>query len=510
MFKHLAWIGVVGGIALAADAPRVEPNAGNWKTWIIPSGRALCIAAPPDAATTKSELDWLRKDVLTAGATSQAAFQIKYWDAGAPAYRWMDMIESRIAANETITAHPHRVLAYLAMAMYDATVAAWDSKYLNELIPAGAEVAIARLGFAGKGDLRTGDWLAQNWTPQGVWFSASLDGNINVWIMPVSQETGRIEGPPRRVTNGPGNDFAPSPDRNGRLVFQHAQSTSGSFLLPLDPNTGKVAGPRKTLRLDLSLEAGWHSMSDDGRWLTYVKHRGRVTQIVIRNVETGEERELTSFPYRSVNATISRDGAYVAYSDNFPTSTGYVVKSSGGIVRKVCDDCMVHGWLADNRSILGVNRTQTTVRVIDVDSGAQRELLRGERLTRPHLSWDDRWLAFRTASRIWIVPFRPGSPPQNTEWTPVLDVAGAYERHCGWSPDGKLLYLLLDRDGFRCLYAQRINSESGKPQGQPFAVQHFHSPRWDYVSTPFSNGIIRSGFVFNVPDTTGGIWLMEP
>ncbi|HZT37961.1 MAG TPA: phosphatase PAP2 family protein [Bryobacteraceae bacterium] len=129
MFKHVVWIGVVGAIALAADAPRVEPNAGNWKTWIIPSGKALRVAPPPDAASTKSELEWLRKETLTAGATAQAAFQIKYWDAGAPAYRWMDLIESRIAANETITAHPHRVLAYLAMAMYDATIAAWESKY---------------------------------------------------------------------------------------------------------------------------------------------------------------------------------------------------------------------------------------------------------------------------------------------------------------------------------------------------------------------------------------------
>jgi hypothetical protein len=107
------------------------------------------------------------------------------------------------------------------------------------------------------------------------------------------------------------------------------------------------------------------------------------------------------------------------------------------------------------------------------------------------------------------VPFRPGSPPQTAEWIPVLDTAG-YERHCGWSPDGKLLYLLLDRDGFRCLYAQPINPQNGKPQGERFAVQHFHSPRWDFVSTPYGTGIIRSGFVFSVPETTGGIWLMEP
>jgi membrane-associated phospholipid phosphatase len=41
----------------------------------------------------------------------------------------MNMIEKRIAAGETITAHPHRVLAYMAMAMYDATIVTWNAKY---------------------------------------------------------------------------------------------------------------------------------------------------------------------------------------------------------------------------------------------------------------------------------------------------------------------------------------------------------------------------------------------
>jgi hypothetical protein len=37
--------------------------------------------------------------------------------------------EKRVAAGETITAHPHRVLAYMSMAMYDAPIAACDAKY---------------------------------------------------------------------------------------------------------------------------------------------------------------------------------------------------------------------------------------------------------------------------------------------------------------------------------------------------------------------------------------------
>jgi membrane-associated phospholipid phosphatase len=129
MFKQIAWIALTTTTVLASDRSQVEPGAGNWKTWIISSGIAFRVPAPPDQEATNRELQWVRSATVMAAANSQAVAQIKYWDAGAPAYRWMDMIESRIAANETITAHPHRVLAYLAMAMYDATVAAWDSKY---------------------------------------------------------------------------------------------------------------------------------------------------------------------------------------------------------------------------------------------------------------------------------------------------------------------------------------------------------------------------------------------
>src|SRR4051794_35764182 len=129
MRMRAIWTTVIAAtITVAADMPQVEPTAGKWRTWIISSGGEFRVPPPPDRESTRGELDWLRT-ATAAAASSPAAEQIRYWDAGAPAYRWMEMMESRIAANETITAHPHRVLAYLAMAMNDATVATWDSKY---------------------------------------------------------------------------------------------------------------------------------------------------------------------------------------------------------------------------------------------------------------------------------------------------------------------------------------------------------------------------------------------
>ena len=55
--------------------------------------------------------------------------RIAYWDAGSPAYRWMDLISNRILSVQTVSAFNHRAYTYVAMALHDATVAAWDSKY---------------------------------------------------------------------------------------------------------------------------------------------------------------------------------------------------------------------------------------------------------------------------------------------------------------------------------------------------------------------------------------------
>src|SRR5438876_7928802 len=111
----------------------VEPKAGAWKTWAISSGKDYRVPPPPDAAATRGELEWLRGFV--AEKDSRIADQVAFWDAGAPGYRWMEIVTNRVLAG-TMVLPGHvgldsgaRVYAYLAIAMYDATVAAWDSKY---------------------------------------------------------------------------------------------------------------------------------------------------------------------------------------------------------------------------------------------------------------------------------------------------------------------------------------------------------------------------------------------
>src|SRR4051794_7752286 len=54
------------------SAGPVEPNAGNWKTWVISSGRDYRVPPPPGAADTQAELRALADLVSRNDATTEA------------------------------------------------------------------------------------------------------------------------------------------------------------------------------------------------------------------------------------------------------------------------------------------------------------------------------------------------------------------------------------------------------------------------------------------------------
>src|SRR5260370_2439910 len=142
MFKLVS---LITALALAGNlSAQVEPQAGQWKTWVIPSGSALRLPAPPDAADTAAEIQWLKD---SAAARNQAALtQIHFWDAGAPGYRWMQLTEQLAVSKGLATPLQTRALSLVAAAIHDATVAAWDSKYpYNRRPPAEVDPSVTKV-----------------------------------------------------------------------------------------------------------------------------------------------------------------------------------------------------------------------------------------------------------------------------------------------------------------------------------------------------------------------------
>lgn len=124
-----------------AQSEQIEPNAGSWRTWVISSAKDFRVPPPPDAAATAKEIAELQK--MMAGKDPDALEKIRYWDAGSPAYRWMGVVNGRFNAGDKDTPFPNRINAYLAIAIYDATIAAWESKYFyNRPRPVAVDPAL--------------------------------------------------------------------------------------------------------------------------------------------------------------------------------------------------------------------------------------------------------------------------------------------------------------------------------------------------------------------------------
>ena len=101
---------------------QVEPQAGNWKTWFITSGKDYRLPAPSSYKNETPEVLARQRNLDT--KTNQ---QIIFWNAGSPGYHWQEMMNKLWAVDTGRYGALANML--LGAATYDATIAAWDTKY---------------------------------------------------------------------------------------------------------------------------------------------------------------------------------------------------------------------------------------------------------------------------------------------------------------------------------------------------------------------------------------------
>ena len=76
----------------------------------------------------------------------------------------------------------------------------------------------------------------------------------------------------------------------------------------------------------------------------------------------------------------------------------------------------------------------------------------------------------RTRSTVFV------SPAAGGPWIPITGTDDRYfEDKPRWSPDGRALYYLSNRNGFWNLWGRRFDPETGKPAGDAFQVSRFDS-----------------------------------
>jgi membrane-associated phospholipid phosphatase len=125
-------------------------EAANWKTWLLDNPQKIMSAAPPPDAQTKAELQFIKREMTKLDEIKLT--EIKYWNAGAPSYRWNQIVLGLMFQKQEVLLR--MPASWMNIAIYDATILAWKEKVKykrkrpNELDPSVKPVINAPLTFS--------------------------------------------------------------------------------------------------------------------------------------------------------------------------------------------------------------------------------------------------------------------------------------------------------------------------------------------------------------------------
>jgi len=110
-----------------------SPAAGSWDTWVLESGSQFRPPAPPPFGTPAFRVQAEAVIRAQENLTPEQKKAAKFWEGGEgtalPPGIWMQVVLERLHNDPLTTSRTTRLFASLTVAMADAGVAAWDSKY---------------------------------------------------------------------------------------------------------------------------------------------------------------------------------------------------------------------------------------------------------------------------------------------------------------------------------------------------------------------------------------------
>jgi len=355
------------------------------------------------------------------------------------------------------------------------------------------------------------------WIGDDVVFTAqqlSAD-NRGLWRMSIDSSSHRVSSAPVRLTNGTAIDDWPAVTRDGHLVFAAQAAQELLFSMPFDGNAAKPLGVLSHVRQDTT-PSGRSSVSEDGALIAFPKYDFGAGSLWVREVRSGQERQLAATPRTPLNPVVSVDGRWVGYTvtttetgGSAGPGTGYVVETSGGVPQQVCDNCEINLLTRDARRVIVTEPGRRAFFVIDMQTRERTTLvaaLQGP-LDRPLIAPNGQWLTFNNIRGVYSAPLLHDRAAGERDWTKIIDIQRGSERSAGMSPDGSLLYVLLESDGFRCLYAVRLDPSTGKRRSDPFAVAHFHDAARRWGTTGLGSAVASTMFVASLYETTSNIWM---
>jgi Tol biopolymer transport system component/DNA-binding winged helix-turn-helix (wHTH) protein len=356
------------------------------------------------------------------------------------------------------------------------------------------------------------------WGKNGVIFLARVGDTVNLWRIRISFPGLRVNGAPERVTSGTAIDAYPSQSQDDRLVLAEVSIQANLWVLPIDGNQARATGEIRRVTEGVVLDTH-PSICPDGSQVVFNSTRpgSGKAGIWIRHLESGRETLIAEGDAEPFHPQLSHDCNTVAYTQN---DGDYIVPATGGPSTRICADCsMIWDWSRDQRRMLLSKRDRLhSISEFDLPTKKDRILLnsKDEFLYQARFSPDETWVAFLRGGGegrggkggVWVAQLRDSSPAIENDWFPITSGDGTADKP-RWSADGTIIYHTSDRDGFWCLWGQRVHPTTRRPVGPAFPLYHFHSARLSIANVARGGQEISVGndmILLNLAEMTGNIW----
>lgn len=307
-----------------------------------------------------------------------------------------------------------------------------------------------------------------------------------------------------------------------KLAFASEKSQIDLWSFGADTNRGLARQAIQRLTGD-SGSNYYPAATRDGSRMVFLSDRRGASEVWFKDFAHGTEKPIFGSADGGHLPSISSDGSTVIYSAsdgnrlaNFLINIG--ADGSFGVPRRFCAECG-NPWMSssDARILLySSSNLQREIYALNIDSGEKRLVLSAAMpmLSRPRFSPDNQWIAFLQRSeaswRIYVAPY-DGKVKREGQWIAITD--GRFvELTPEWSPSGALLYFYSERDGNLCIWAQRLDSQSKRPIGTPFAVKHFHEARRSLKNVPvieLGMSLTLDRIILNQGEAKGNIWMAD-
>lgn len=356
-----------------------------------------------------------------------------------------------------------------------------------------------------------------DWTAEGLFASVRKGDGINIYSVPFAPGF-TPSGPPVRITSSGAMETHVNATPS-RLIYASVVNNDDVYILRMDPDTAKVLGEPERITRNITSEYSG-SISHDGKVVGYVAWMGQEHVILRRDLETNADARIGSIPASffsgfgaAVGATVSPDGKRFAWSVPAPQqgTESYIAEMDGGPV-KIAADGGVRSWGGEPDRILIAKQDGSFL--FDPKTGSMAHVFESSG-SGIHLSMDGRWLTMYRAmegkDKVLLCPVGQGRVTKLSECLAVTD--GTYSEVLPEiSPNSRIVYFYSTRDGFQCLWAQRVLPEGKGLEGAPFAVKHFHSARISPANVAGGRrriDVARDKIVITMAERTGNIWKAE-